>query len=245
MPHRLLPDNPSSRSRLSGVALCLVIGLLASDAVVVTRAAAPVSRDPAQLRAGLFLYAAPRIADPRFAETVVLLIKHDRDGSLGLVVNQPSDVSLGKVLPEVPEARRSEVPVYWGGPVQPEATIALLRDVAPGPRMQRVLPGVHLATDREDVRAALSLPRPERAIRVYSGYAGWARAQLATEVRSGSWVLDEADAASVFAPDPTTLWEKVYEILQRRVARGEPDGGAGPGYVPRRMRGASNDSSKM
>jgi putative transcriptional regulator len=180
------------------------------------------TRDPARLRAGLFLYAAPGIGDRRFAETVILLIKHGAEGTVGLVVNQPTEVSLRKTLPSVPEARRSETPTYWGGPVQPEVTLALLRSPRAGQASEMVIPDVHFTTDLETLRTALSDPRPDRAVRVYSGYAGWSRGQLAKEVRLGAWVLDRADADAVFTLDPTILWDKVHAIMNRREARKAP-----------------------
>jgi hypothetical protein len=57
------------------------------------------------------------------------------------------------------------------------------------------------------------------SLRVYTGYAGWTAGQLALEVHAGVWVLDKADAASVFAPDPSKLWPRVQQILRRLEVR--------------------------
>src|SRR5512134_3394974 len=81
-------------------------------------------RDPSRLRPGLFLYAAPGLPETRFAETVVLLIDHGPEGSMGLVVNRPTDIHLREALEDVVEARRTDLPLYWGGPVQSEAVLA-------------------------------------------------------------------------------------------------------------------------
>lgn len=186
--------------------------------VCAIRGQAPLSRDPAQLRPGMLLYATPQMGDPRFAETVILVLKHGRDGTLGVVINQPSEVTLSKALPQLLEARRSEVPVHWGGPVQPEASIVLLKQPGASQRSDRILPGVYMTTDLEDLRAALDMPRPERDVRVYSGYAGWSRGQLASEMQKGQWVIDAGDAALVFAIDTTAMWERVHAILKRREA---------------------------
>jgi len=82
------------------------------------------------------------------------------------------------------------------------------------------MPGVHLTGDLDDVRAALSDRDPGSGLRVYSGYTGWAAGQLRTEVRRGTWVLDRADASSVFAADPSELWQRVFLILERLEVRG-------------------------
>jgi putative transcriptional regulator len=174
-------------------------------------------RDPSRLRPGLFLYAAPGVEEPSFGQAVVLLVEHGPKGSMGLVVNRPTDVTLRRALDRVEEARDSQLPLYWGGPVHPEASLALVRSSRSG--APAVLPGVHMTADLEDVRAALAAPGPAGRLRVYSGYSGWAAGQLAAEVRSGVWVIDRADAASVFAADPSKLWPRVYQILNRLEAR--------------------------
>jgi putative transcriptional regulator len=184
--------------------------------------------DPARLQPGLFLYAAPGIADSRFAESVVLLIRHGSDGSMGLVVNRPTDMPLEEALEDVHEARGSKLRAFWGGPVQPEAILALVRAPAASPGAQAVLPDVHLTGDLADVRAALEGQDAASRLRVYTGYTGWAAGQLAVEVRAGVWVLDKADAASVFAPDPSKLWPRVRDILKRLEVHLEPFVSRGP-----------------
>jgi putative transcriptional regulator len=195
-------------------------------------------RDPSRLRPGLFLYAAPALREPRFGETVVLLIEHAPEGSMGLVVNRPTETSLAEALDESKRAISSEHRLYWGGPVQPQAIFALVRSKRPRPGARTVLPDVHLTGDLADVRAALAGRDAIRTLRVYSGYAGWTAGQLAGEVRAGAWVLDRADAASIFTPEPSTLWERVHLILERLEARGSslPEPGLS---APRRARSRS------
>jgi putative transcriptional regulator len=189
--------------------------------VIVSGAAAGPSpdRDPERLRPGLFLYAAPGIADSRFAESVVLLVEHGPEGSMGLVVNRPTETPIREAVAGVEEAKTSALRVYWGGPVKPEAILALVRAPSASPGARSVLPDVHLTGDLADVRAALSGEEPTARLRVYTGCTGWTVGQLATEVRAGVWVMDRADADSVFAPDPSTLWEKVHLLLRRLEAR--------------------------
>ena len=192
-----------------------------------TRAQVQPSRDPARLRAGVFLFAAPAIGDPRFAETVILLLDHGASGSAGVVINQPGEVTLRRMLPDLPEARRLEVPVYWGGPVEPGAMVVLLRAPRRTTDATPVLPDVHRTNDLEALRSALEDARPDRQVRVYSGYAGWSPGQLEQEVRLGAWVLDRGDADSVFTLDPGPLWNRVHSILKRLEARLAPADGRG------------------
>ena len=171
--------------------------------------------DPRQLRPGLFLYASPAQRDPNFAETVVLLVEHGPSGSMGLVVNRPTRVPLEELLRGVGDLPRRDLHFYWGGPVQPEAVVALVRTARASDTARSVLPDVYLTGDIADVRAALQQKEPSATLRLFSGYAGWGAGQLAAEVRAGAWVLDRADARSIFAPDTSELWFRVYRILER------------------------------
>ena len=223
-----------SARTLHAVAALGLVASLAVAGVADVASQVPLSRNPAEVRAGRLLYAAPGMGDPRFAETVILIIEHNRDGTAGVVINQPTEVSLRKALPDLPEARRSELSVYWGGPVQPEVTIALFREPGASQSSQRMLPGVYLSRDSEDLRAVLAAPRPDRNVRIYSGYAGWSRGQLASEMQKNQWLLDDGDASQVFAPDPTRLWERVHAILARleaRVISAAGDGGRGAAHL--------------
>ncbi len=200
--------------RMAAMLRCAV-GVVAVFLASWTVSAPSPNRDSSPLRPGLFLYAAPGLLEPRFAETVVLLMEHGPEGSTGLVVNRPTDVPLHQALEEAEGTRGAELPLYWGGPVQPEAILALVRSRGGGADIRTILPDVHLTGDIAVVRKVLEGPDPHRRVRVYSGYAGWAAGQLWAEVRAGAWVLDVADADLVFAPAPSTLWERVHEILNR------------------------------
>jgi putative transcriptional regulator len=197
------------------------VGVVAAGALFAGALPGPSpDRDPSRLRPGLFLYAAPGLPETRFAETVVLLIEHGPEGSMGLVVNRPTDVPVREALQDVVEARRTDLPLSGGGPVQSEAVLALVRSPRASPGARTVLPDVHLSGDMADVRQVLKGKDPWSGLRVYSGYSGWTAGQLSAEVRAGVWVLDRADAQSVFAPDPSTLWPRVHLILDRLEVRG-------------------------
>ncbi len=187
--------------------------------MVLAAVSASSHRDPRQLRPGLFLYAAPAQQDPNFAEAVVLLVEHGPSGSMGLVVNRPTSVPLQELLRGLGGPAGRALHFYWGGPVQPEAILALVRTSGPSDSARSVLPEVYLTSDIADVRAALRENQPGERLRVFSGYTGWGAGQLANEVRAGAWVMDRADARSIFSPDTQELWFRVHRILERLEAR--------------------------
>jgi putative transcriptional regulator len=195
--------------------------------------ASSVADRAAELRQGLLLYAAPGLPDPNFANTVVLLVEHGAQGSMGLVVNQSTDMSVEAALDLKEGTLGVDLPLYWGGPVQREAVLALVRAPRPSPLARTVVEDVQITPDLGDVKAALGGRDPHVRVRVFAGYAGWDRGQLAAEVRSGTWVLDRADAATVFSSEPSQVWKKVYEILGRVQARAD-----GLFEMPGRVRGS-------
>jgi putative transcriptional regulator len=204
---------------LDGVSLALrrlTLGSLLGLAAI----GASSHRDPSQLRPGLFLYASPAQQDPNFAESVVLLVEHGAEGSMGLIVNRPTRVPLRELLRGVEVPLKRDLRFYWGGPVEPKAILALVRTKRPSASARSVLPDVYLTGELADVREALEQEDPSGRLRVFTGYAGWGAGQLAAEVRAGAWVLDRADARSIFAPDTEQLWFRVHSILERLEARG-------------------------
>jgi putative transcriptional regulator len=201
----------------------------------VVAAACLVSRDGAaapRVKAGVFLYASPTLTDPRFAESVVLLVQHGVEGSMGRIVNRPTRVSVREAVKDLAETRGLELRLYWGGPVQPEVALALVRSPKRLASAQRVLPDVQLSAEPDQWKSVARGPEASSRLRVYSGYAGWSPGQLAQEMRRGSWVVGPADAASVFSSDPAALWPRVHDLMQRIEARSPVIPGEQPPAAP-------------
>jgi putative transcriptional regulator len=177
--------------------------------------ATPQQPRAAALRAGVLLYAMPGLHDPNFARTVVLLIEHGNDGSVGVVLNQPTARRVDDALDLRAGRGGVDLNLFWGGPVQPEAVLSLIRTRWRGPRTRTIAGDIQLTRDLADVKQVLDEPGGRLRVRMFAGYAGWGRGQLAAEVGAGSWVVAPADAATVFSPEPSRMWEKVREILRR------------------------------
>ena len=76
---------------------------------------------------GQLLLAGPGLLDPNFWRTVVLIVEHTEDGAFGLVLNRPSETSVGEAVQELEELVDLEEPLFIGGPVQPSSVIVLGR----------------------------------------------------------------------------------------------------------------------
>ena len=166
----------------------------------------------AVLRAGQLLVATPRLVDPNFERTVVLLLDHDESGTLGVVLNRPSPVPVGDILEDWQDLVAEPGVLFHGGPVATDSALAVAaipvgKDPADDPvgfrRLFDVTGIVDLDTPTELLDHAIS------RMRIFAGYAGWGDGQLAAEVEEGSWYVVPMEAGDVFAGDPGGLWARV------------------------------------
>jgi putative transcriptional regulator len=170
---------------------------------------------PARLR-GQLLVATPPLADPNFDGSVVLLLEHGEDGALGIVINRPSDASLATVLPEWYAHASEPAVVFSGGPVAPEAVIALARGGHEGAIGWVSVLGEVGTVDVGGEPADLDFPLD--ALRVFVGYAGWAAGQLEDELAHEAWFVIPLLRTDPFSENPEHLWRDVLRRQRGRVA---------------------------
>ena len=152
---------------------------------------------------GQLLIAAPSLFD-YFRRTVVLVIEHNDEGAMGVVLNRASETRVTEVVPALAELAGEDELVHVGGPVSPEAVVALAEFDDPGDAGTPVIgPLGLLDPDRPDA--------PLRRLRVYAGYAGWAPGQLEGELEQEAWIVESASPEDPFAEDD--LWARA---LQRK-----------------------------
>lgn len=160
--------------------------------------------------AGFFLVAAPRLPDPNFLRSVVLMIQHSEEGAFGLVLNRPSNVRLVDVWEEATgQPCASRRPIYVGGPVE-GPPMALHGRVDCGE--QEVVPGVYFSADLDHLQQLLGGEGDGESYRVFSGYSGWAPEQLEGELEAGGWMTIPATAELIFADDDE-LWKHISELI--------------------------------
>lgn len=157
---------------------------------------------------GQLLVAAPALRESTFERAVVLMLSHDDDGALGVVVNNPTDVPVADVLPGWSPVVSEPDVVFQGGPVSLDSALGLVsidgRDEPLGIRRVRGRLGVvDLDTPTEIVLPAVT------AMRVFAGYAGWAPEQLEAEIDEGSWYVVDAEPFDAFRLHTTDLWQAV------------------------------------
>lgn len=160
-----------------------------------------------RLSKGKFLIASRQLKDPRFMETVILLIHHDSDGTVGLIVNLPTTVKLADLVPEIKEQPGKEHFTYIGGPVGMDQVLLLLRSRNKPEGCQWIFDDVYVSASRSVFEQLIKKPSGEATFRAYAGYAGWGAGQLDREVLKGDWQIAGADAEAIFKKPSSEIWK--------------------------------------
>jgi putative transcriptional regulator len=172
---------------------------------------------------GQLLIAGPALLDPNFWRTVVLVVEHTDDGALGLVLNRPSETTVGEAVTQLDELVDRNDQLFVGGPVQPSAVIVLAEFEDPGDAALIAFADIGVLAaggSLEDSAPGV------RAGRAFVGHSGWGPGQLDTELERGDWILEPAQRDDAFSAEPDGLWA---HVLTRKggsyalIARMPPD----------------------
>jgi putative transcriptional regulator len=155
---------------------------------------------------GQLLLASPALRDPNFLRAVVLVGAHSSEGAMGVVLNRPSEVTVGEAVPQLEPAIDDEEPVYLGGPVQPSSIVLLGEFLDPSPAGLLVLGRIGFPAPEAGIE---ELAQATARRRVFAGYAGWGEGQLDSELEQGDWIAHPALPDDVFTEAPEDLWSTV------------------------------------
>jgi putative transcriptional regulator len=199
---------------LSNLSRALAAGAVA--ALLVGATPGPGEHAGSGSLAGQLLVAAPDMGDPRFAEAVILLVKHDDSGAFGIVINRPVEerpiASLLKELGEADTGTTGTVRIFAGGPVDPE--IGFVVHGTDYHRAETVDIDGHVAvtSSPEILKDIGHGAGPAKALIAF-GYAGWGPGQLESELAEHAWFTEAEDPKLIFDEDRETVWK---EALARR-----------------------------
>ena len=157
---------------------------------------------------GSLLIAAPTMADPNFARTIVLLLDTSDSGALGVVLNRPTQLEVVDVLEPWAALGAGPGVLFQGGPVETDSALAVatVADDDDPVGWRRVFGStglVDLDAPVEIMSSAVS------ALRIFAGYAGWGAGQLEAEIEEGAWYVVPAEERDPFLDDPEQLWARV------------------------------------
>jgi putative transcriptional regulator len=188
-----------------GVVAAAIVALLLTAALP-----APTALPQRASLAGQLLVAAPSMGDPRFYQTVIMLVRHDRTGAMGIVVNRPLQerplAALLEALGERADAAAGNVRIFAGGPVQPELGFVLHSAEYRRPDTLEIDGHVAMTSSREILRDIAANRGPKQSL-VAFGYAGWAPGQLEGELMQGVWFTAPADSKLIFEQERERVWE--------------------------------------
>jgi putative transcriptional regulator len=161
---------------------------------------------------GQLLIASPKLFDPNFFRSVVLLVQHTEAGALGLVLNHPLEMTINDAWGQV-----SEMPceasgfLHQGGPC--EGPLMVLHTDGSIPEMP-VLPQVFFTTDRDDIQQLVT--QNHSKMKFFVGYAGWSPGQLESELEEGGWLMTPAANKHIFG-DGEELWPALMKEISEAI----------------------------
>ena len=165
-----------------------------------------------EARTGQLLAATPMLGDANFRRTIVLIVEDDpAEGTLGVVLNRPSDIPVRQVLEQWTDLVTGPSVLFQGGPVSPDSALALPKG-ADEPIGWRSLSGSKLMSriGLVDLGAPPQLLADGiSSLRVFAGYAGWGVGQLEAEIEAGAWLVLDGFPEDAFAADPDRLYPTV------------------------------------
>jgi len=165
---------------------------------------------------GQLLIAMPGMADPNFNETVTFVCKHDADGAIGIVINRPSDMSLGDVCRQLKLegdlGDDADQPIMNGGPVHPDRGFVLHQsnetfDSTFDPEAEVKV------TVSQDILKAIARGQGPKPALVALGYAGWGSGQLESEMAANAWLSVPTSPAILFETPIEQRWRAAAGLL--------------------------------
>lgn len=160
---------------------------------------------------GILLIADPFLKDPNFLRTVVFLCDHKEEGSFGFVLNRKYENTLDELIPELDGFK---LPVYYGGPVQPDSIHFLHQYPDEIPGGQEVGNGIYWGGDFEAVMDLIKKDEFDTGkIRFFIGYSGWGEEQLDNEMTERTWLTATATRNLVFHPNFNDIWKDALRHL--------------------------------
>lgn len=164
---------------------------------------------------GAVLISEPFLNDAYFQRSVIFLSGHDKDGSMGFVLNKQTGIVLGDLTDDL--NLNDQAPVYLGGPVGGDKLFFLhtLEDFLP-----EALPignGLYLNGDFNVLKSYINKGNPiEGKVKFFLGYSGWSSGQLEEEIKSNTWLVGDLSIPDVITGDGETLWKKSLSMLEDR-----------------------------
>ena len=160
---------------------------------------------------GKILISEPFLRDATFGRSVVLLIDHTEEGSMGLIINKQLPIFVNDIIKEFKYIEN--IPLYKGGPIATD-TLFYLQTLADIPGAIPISKGLYLNGDFDEIKKyILQGNKVDRYIRFFLGYSGWESEQLSTELKENTWLVSKEENAYLMNGDTKDMWKQALEKL--------------------------------
>jgi putative transcriptional regulator len=188
--------------------ILLLLALAMTAGVAPARAAEPSDET-------VILVAKPALRDRLYGATILISKPIGNGQHIGLIVNKPTPMTLGRLFPGHGPSLKVTDPVYLGGPVSTEVIFALVqRTDSPGNRSMQLTPNLYLVLDREVVDRVIEA-EAEHA-RFFAGMVLWRPGELRAEIDRGFWYVLDADTSLVLRKSTTGMWEELVKRSEQQ-----------------------------
>jgi putative transcriptional regulator len=165
---------------------------------------------------GKILISEPFLIDPNFKRTIILLAEHGEDGSIGFVLNKPTEYKIHEIIEDFPSF---DAVVYYGGPVQ----LNILQFIYKGKEIIdgsiEILPGLFWGGSFDLLKTLIEANSVSAEdFRFFIGYSGWTDGQIDEEMEMNSWIVAEAGVDDIFSHDPDNLWRDILKSMGKKFA---------------------------
>ncbi len=164
-----------------------------------------------------FLIAMPALDDPNFLRSVVLICGHNADGAMGVIINHPLNMNMGKVYQQLnmdcTDDERNQQVVINGGPILPEQGFVIHEAASTGWKGTLPLSDELAITTSSDILSALSQGQGPKQSLVALGYAGWDTGQLEQEIADNAWLCVPAKPEIVFDCPMPIRWSSAAKTI--------------------------------
>ena len=165
---------------------------------------------------GKILISEPFLNDPNFKRTIILITEHGEEGSVGFILNKPTEIKLNDALENYAVFDST---VYYGGPVQLDTLqfIHKAGDIIEG--SIEIVPGLYWGGSFESLREKIEsgILKPDD-FRFFIGYSGWGEGQLMEEIGINSWIVADTKIDDIFSAEPDNLWRDILKGMGKKFA---------------------------
>jgi len=162
---------------------------------------------------GYLLIAEPFMSGAYFSRSVIILIEHGNQGSMGMVLNKRTSLFINDFFAGMEDM--SSIPVYLGGPVATDHLyfIHSLGDIIPD--CVKITEDLYFGGDFESIIYYILNGNPvDGMLRFFLGYSGWSENQLSDEIKDDSWLVGKPIPSSlIMQAEGEMFWKSTVESV--------------------------------